>query len=94
MRKIVQPALAALVAVLQWLAPAAQAEEPADFFRGKTLTIYVAVGPGAYDLYARVLAQHMAQALRDDAAAAGAADVDVEDAGAGGSRWNGSKLWP
>lgn len=39
----------------------ARAEDPADFFRGKTVTIYVAVGPGAYDLYARVLAQYMAQ---------------------------------
>jgi len=39
----------------------ALAEEPAEFFRGKTVTIFVAVGPGAYDLYARVLAQHMAQ---------------------------------
>lgn len=54
-------ALAALFAAVLALAPSTRAEEPADFFRGKTVTIYVAVGPGAYDLYARVLAQHMAQ---------------------------------
>ena len=61
MHTTVQSAFAALFVVFQWLAPAARAEDPADFFRGKTITIYVAVGPGAYDLYARVLAQHMAQ---------------------------------
>lgn len=35
------------------------AQSPGDFFKGKTISIYVAVGPGAYDLYARILARHM-----------------------------------
>lgn len=61
MYKALQSAIAALLPVFYLLAPAAWAEGAEDFFRGKTITIYVAVGPGAYDLYARVLAQHMAQ---------------------------------
>lgn len=52
-------ALAGLV--FSGAASLAHAEDTAEFFRGKTVTINVAVGPGAYDLYARVLAQHMAQ---------------------------------
>src|SRR5262245_15919550 len=37
----------------------AVAQTPAEFYKGRTITIVVAVGPGAYDLYARVLARHM-----------------------------------
>lgn len=57
-----QAAMAALAGlVFSGAASLAHAEDTAEFFRGKTVTIHVAVGPGAYDLYARVLAQHMAQ---------------------------------
>lgn len=37
----------------------AQAQTGNDFFKGKTITVTVAVGTGAYDLYARLLARHM-----------------------------------
>ena len=38
-----------------------QAETPAAFYRGRTVTVHVAVGAGAYDLYARVLIRHFPQ---------------------------------
>lgn len=43
------------------LAPAtAQAQQPADFYKGKTITFLVGAGAGAsYDFYARALADHM-----------------------------------
>src|SRR3974377_1290046 len=39
---------------------AAQAQTPADFFKGKTVELYIgySVG-GGYDLYARLLARHL-----------------------------------
>jgi tripartite-type tricarboxylate transporter receptor subunit TctC len=42
------------------LAPAASAQSPAEFYKGRTVDIYVgySVG-GAYDLYARVIARHL-----------------------------------
>lgn len=53
-------ALAALFsAILVFLSPPAQAQAPADFFKGKTITLNVAVGSGAYDLYARLIARHL-----------------------------------
>lgn len=47
-------------AVLLALGAAAQAQNPADFYKGRTVDIYVgySVG-GGYDLYARVLARHI-----------------------------------
>jgi tripartite-type tricarboxylate transporter receptor subunit TctC len=49
----------ALVAAL-FLAAQAHAQSPADFYKGRTVDLYVgySVG-GGYDLYARVLARHM-----------------------------------
>jgi tripartite-type tricarboxylate transporter receptor subunit TctC len=43
-----------------FLAAQAQAQSPADFYKGRTVDLYVgySVG-GGYDLYARVLARHM-----------------------------------
>ncbi len=36
------------------------ANEVADFYKGKTLTVYIGYGPGGgYDLYARTLARHI-----------------------------------
>ncbi len=36
------------------------ANEVADFYKGKTVTVYIGYGPGGgYDLYARTLARHM-----------------------------------
>ena len=58
---------ACLTVLLAWLQVAslpvmAAAEE--DFFRGKTVTIIVPIGPGgAYDAYARLIARHLARFL-------------------------------
>ena len=42
------------------LSPAAQAETPAEFYKGKTLSVIVGFAPGGgYDLYARLLARHI-----------------------------------
>src|SRR6266545_4544447 len=39
---------------------AAQAQGPAEFFRGKTVDLYIAYSAGgAYDLYARMIARHL-----------------------------------
>src|SRR5262245_21928416 len=50
----------AAIAVLLALITPAQAQTPTDFYKGKTVDLYIgySVG-GAYDLYARVLARHM-----------------------------------
>jgi tripartite-type tricarboxylate transporter receptor subunit TctC len=47
-------------ASLALVAPAASAQSPAEFYKGRTVDIYVgySVG-GAYDLYARVIARHL-----------------------------------
>jgi tripartite-type tricarboxylate transporter receptor subunit TctC len=51
--------IAALAAVLLTAAPAF-AQPPAEFYRGKTIDLYVAYSAGGgYDLYARMLARHM-----------------------------------
>jgi tripartite-type tricarboxylate transporter receptor subunit TctC len=47
-----------VAAIAAWASPASAQSQP-DFYQGKTITIVVAVGAGAYDLYARVLARHM-----------------------------------
>ncbi len=57
-----------LIAVLAliWLAPGggARADQVADFYRGKTVNVWVGYGPGGgYDLSARVLARHMGRHL-------------------------------
>src|SRR5262245_28077626 len=50
--------LATVSALLCW--QGAQAEPVADFFHGKTVTIYVGFAPGGgYDAYAQLLAPHM-----------------------------------
>ena len=52
-------ALLALIALLIPAAPVA-ADEVADFYRGKTITMYIGYpAGGGYDLYARALARHM-----------------------------------
>ena len=50
----------AAAALATMLMPAARAQSPADFYRGKNVEIYIgySVG-GAYDLYARVIARHI-----------------------------------
>ncbi len=54
--------LSAAVALTAALAlPAAgQAQSPADFYKGKTVQIYIGFSPGgSYDLFARLLARHI-----------------------------------
>ncbi len=52
-------ALAAIPLCLAFAAPAA-AQDPASFYRGKTVRIVVGFSPGGgYDVYARVLARHL-----------------------------------
>jgi tripartite-type tricarboxylate transporter receptor subunit TctC len=49
-----------LAALLILLPAAAPADPVADFYRGKTVTIYVGFGPGGgYDAYAQLLGQHI-----------------------------------
>jgi len=52
--------LGAVVATAAGLAASAHAQSPADFYKGKTVELYIgySVG-GGYDLYARVLARHI-----------------------------------
>lgn len=51
--------LISLVTVGAIAGPPVAAQSAADFYRGKTITVYASVSAGAYDLYARVLARHM-----------------------------------
>jgi tripartite-type tricarboxylate transporter receptor subunit TctC len=51
---------ALLVAVFLAASVSAQAATPADFYRGRTVTLVIGYSPGGgYDLYARLLAQHL-----------------------------------
>jgi tripartite-type tricarboxylate transporter receptor subunit TctC len=51
--------LACVGAVMLAAYPSAQADPVADFYKGKTISLYVAFPPGGgYDLYARVVAPH------------------------------------
>ena len=49
-----------LLAAAVLLAPCAYAQNPSDFYKGKTVELYIgySVG-GGYDIYARLLAKHM-----------------------------------
>lgn len=49
------------------LADAAKAQSPAEFYRGKPLTIFVGFTPGGgYDAYARFLARHISRHIPGD----------------------------
>jgi tripartite-type tricarboxylate transporter receptor subunit TctC len=57
-----QIASAAAMAVALTACSSARADEPADFYQGKNITLYLGYPPsGAYDLYARVIARHMSR---------------------------------
>jgi tripartite-type tricarboxylate transporter receptor subunit TctC len=50
----------AAFAALLTIGGGALANDVADFYRGKTITVYIGYGPGGgYDLYARLLARHI-----------------------------------
>ena len=54
--------LGSALLLLAMLVPAAAQER--DFYRGKTITIIIPIGPGgAYDAYARLLSRHLARHL-------------------------------
>lgn len=58
--RILMKLTAALVAASLSFSHAAQAQDPAEFYRGKTIQVVVGYGSGGgYDLYARMLARHM-----------------------------------
>src|SRR3954468_10965086 len=51
---------ALVVALIAALALPSWAADDDDFYRGKTITIVVPIGPGgAYDAYARILSRHL-----------------------------------
>ena len=53
---------AAFIFAVALLATPAQADDVADFYKGKNITLIVSYGPGGgYDVYARVLARHMSR---------------------------------
>jgi tripartite-type tricarboxylate transporter receptor subunit TctC len=50
---------AALVAFVTGTAPNARADAVSDFYKGKSINIYIGFGPGGgYDVYTRMLARH------------------------------------
>ena len=53
-------ALASISAALAWSASFASAQTPAEFFRGKTVSLFIGFGPGGEDdLWARLVARHL-----------------------------------
>jgi tripartite-type tricarboxylate transporter receptor subunit TctC len=55
---------AALIGVLALWSAAARADAVEDFYKGRTLTVYIASGPGGgYDAYGRLLAQYIVKHL-------------------------------
>lgn len=71
---------ACLVAGAAASAPAAQAQDPAEFYKGKAMTIVVGFSPGGgYDVYARLLARHIGRHVP------GNPDVIVQNAPGAGS---------
>src|SRR4051794_26973316 len=55
--------LAAFLALAVTASPPAAADGGADYFKGKQVTIVVSYGTGAYDLYARLIAQFLKRHL-------------------------------
>lgn len=56
--KVVLALFAAFAAIAA--SPRAEAQTPAEFYRGKTITLYIGSSAGgAYDIYARMLARHI-----------------------------------
>ncbi|HWE74273.1 MAG TPA: tripartite tricarboxylate transporter substrate-binding protein [Stellaceae bacterium] len=55
---------AALIGVMALWAAAARADAIDDFYKGRTVTVYIASGPGGgYDAYGRILAQYIVKHL-------------------------------
>ena len=48
-------------------APAARADDVADFYKGRNIQLYIGYSPGGgYDAYARILARHMGEHIPGD----------------------------
>ena len=48
------------IAAIALTAPSALAQTPEEFFKGKTVTVYIGFGPGGtYDLFGRMVARHI-----------------------------------
>jgi tripartite-type tricarboxylate transporter receptor subunit TctC len=48
------------IAALALTSPSAFAQTPEEFFKGKTITVYIGFGPGGtYDLFGRMVARHI-----------------------------------
>jgi tripartite-type tricarboxylate transporter receptor subunit TctC len=55
---------AAGIMLLALASPAAAANDDEDFYRGKTISLVIPIGPGgAYDTYARLVARHLGKEL-------------------------------
>jgi tripartite-type tricarboxylate transporter receptor subunit TctC len=63
MRTLVIAASAVAIAAASCASPdAARADAIADFYKGKTITLFIGAGVGgSYDLYSRLLAEHMSK---------------------------------
>ena len=60
--RLTRPLPIALALAATIVGSPAQAEDPADFYRGKQLNLVVGYGPGGgYDVYARILARHFSR---------------------------------
>ena len=54
--------LIAAVCALAGLSPGAQAQTPAEFYRGKQINLHIGFSSGGgYDVYARAVARHMSK---------------------------------
>lgn len=57
---VLKPTSGAVALCVAIGASAAHAQSPADFYRGKTVTVIVGYGPGGgYDIYSRLLSRHL-----------------------------------
>lgn len=72
-------AIAAVSVITAFSAPPAQAESPAEFYKGKTVTFLVPYPPGgSYDVYGRLIAAHMGKHIP------GTPNIIVQNMGGGG----------
>jgi len=60
----IRPLISGALVLLALLLPFSSSAQDGDFYRGKTITIVIPIGPGgAYDAYARILSRHFGKHL-------------------------------